>query len=173
MRVCRRCDGELQGHPNKRFCEACRVIAANEGKVRREHERRELWTNEQWEAWHQYRRAADARRRRTASPERKSRDRARRATRRAQKRTTAVELIRYEDIYDRDRGICQLCFTDVPLSLNWPHEGAGTLDHIYPLVLGGCHVWDNLQLVHSRCNIAKGAKLTCLVVVPPPSLLIK
>lgn len=62
----------------------------------------------------------------------------------------------------RDKDICQLC----GLKVDWTdYEIKGKLkicgnmypsiDHIKPISLGGLHSWDNIQLVHRRCNSSK------------------
>ena len=56
-------------------------------------------------------------------------------------------------IYERDRGICQLC--------REPIRGAWDLDHIIPKSRGGADHWDNLRLTHPRCNRSRG-NLACL-----------
>lgn len=53
-------------------------------------------------------------------------------------------------VIERDGYICGLCGGDVdPSDVH--------LDHIRPWSKGGASVLDNLQVSHSRCNIAKGA----------------
>ncbi len=52
-------------------------------------------------------------------------------------------------LYKRAHGICQLCFTYVE-----PRRASP--DHILPFSKGGTHIWDNLQLVHLKCNLRKG-----------------
>ena len=53
-------------------------------------------------------------------------------------------------IYERDRGICQLCKKPVA-------QAKMSLDHIIPLSRGGGHTPDNLQLTHLTCNLRKNA----------------
>ena len=74
------------------------------------------------------------------------------AKRRALKKGATVEKVDRGEIYIRDNGICGICKTRVPL-----HEV--TLDHIIPLVKGGEHSKQNIQLAHRSCNSAKGSKL--------------
>lgn len=52
-------------------------------------------------------------------------------------------------VYDRDRGICQLC--KQPLNIEEMN-----LDHIIPVSLGGVTLWENLQATYAKCNISKG-----------------
>lgn len=52
-------------------------------------------------------------------------------------------------LFNRDKGICQLCFRPVK-------EIHATKDHIIPKSLGGGNGQDNLQLAHHWCNLIKG-----------------
>jgi hypothetical protein len=58
-------------------------------------------------------------------------------------------------IYQRDRGICQLCWTRVSRAYTWPDGRVPSRDHIVPLSLGGRDEAANIQLAHLGCNIAK------------------
>jgi len=64
---------------------------------------------------------------------------------------TITELVYYDEIYERDEGICQLCWQPVSF------EG-GTMDHKTPLAKGGPHIKTNIQLAHKRCNNEKGSE---------------
>lgn len=55
--------------------------------------------------------------------------------------------------YQQQGGICPLCGKSMH-PLDNLH-----LDHIHPVARGGLHVGWNLQLTHSLCNLAKGAKV--------------
>lgn len=50
-------------------------------------------------------------------------------------------------VYDRDGGKCQECGSSFDLQY----------DHVIPVALGGATSLDNLQLLCSACNLAKGA----------------
>lgn len=52
-------------------------------------------------------------------------------------------------LYQRDKGVCALCKEHVT-----PKQAS--MDHIKPVAEGGAHTWDNVQLVHVRCNKVKG-----------------
>lgn len=52
-------------------------------------------------------------------------------------------------LFKRDKGICALCSTAVT-----PKQAS--MDHKIPIADGGTHTWDNIQLVHIRCNKVKG-----------------
>lgn len=69
--------------------------------------------------------------------------------RKARKRgASSGTVVRYDDIFIRDRGLCQICKN--PVIEN------GSLDHIIPLSLGGVHTEWNLQLAHNLCNTKRG-----------------
>lgn len=57
--------------------------------------------------------------------------------------------ITYQGLFERDKGICQLCMKPVPLEY-------ATIDHKKPYALGGTHTWNNVQLAHFNCNAKKG-----------------
>ncbi len=73
-------------------------------------------------------------------------------TRRERFKAAFVKRVRKAVIYQRDQGLCQICGSAVP-----PDDVH--LDHIVPLCRGGTHEPDNVQLVHWRCNRAKGRYL--------------
>lgn len=56
-------------------------------------------------------------------------------------------------LYRRDRGLCGICGYFVESNL-------ASIDHVTPLSRGGLHKWDNVQLVHVRCNKRKGVRTT-------------
>lgn len=62
--------------------------------------------------------------------------------------------ITLDEVYRRDKGICQLCGEYV-----MPKHAS--IDHIVPLdpKHGGTHTWDNVQLVHLKCNLVKGNRV--------------
>lgn len=49
-------------------------------------------------------------------------------------------------------GVCALCG-------EWVQPRYASIDHTHPLSLGGTHTWDNVQLVHLRCNLVKGNRV--------------
>ena len=80
-------------------------------------------------------------------------NKARNAKQSALKRgATIAELIYYDEIYDRDQGICQICWKPVAFK-------KGTMDHKHPLSKGGQHVKSNVQLAHLSCNNDKGSRV--------------
>jgi 5-methylcytosine-specific restriction endonuclease McrA len=64
--------------------------------------------------------------------------------------TVALEVV-----YQRDRGVCQLCHRCVAPDRNRPKRDWPTVDHIIPLSKGGPHDYSNTQLAHFGCNSAK------------------
>lgn len=71
---------------------------------------------------------------------------------RTRKRSAYVAPVVLSEIYERDKGYCQICGEPVELT-------RASLDHIIPLFLGGTHEPNNVQISHSRCNSGKGIKL--------------
>lgn len=61
------------------------------------------------------------------------------------------EIVDFRDLYEARKGICGICCEPVGF-----HDF--TVDHVLPLVLGGPHLFENLQLAHKDCNTKKGAK---------------
>lgn len=54
-------------------------------------------------------------------------------------------------IWEAVDGLCGLCGIEVPLT-------EMTIDHILPLVLGGNHVYSNVQPAHYDCNVHRGIR---------------
>lgn len=66
--------------------------------------------------------------------------------------------IRREDVFERDKYICQICGIKCdPNDRGWGANGAThpTIDHIIPLSKGGTHTWDNVQCACGLCNSTK------------------
>lgn len=70
-------------------------------------------------------------------------------------------------VYEKNRKIilasqnhCALCGRQIDKTLKYPHPLSASIDHITPLSKGGHpSALDNLQLVHTACNIKKSNKL--------------
>lgn len=77
--------------------------------------------------------------------------------RRARLRNVETEVFLDVEIYERDGWTCGLCKEPVDPSLVWPHRMSASLDHITPIILGGTHTKDNVQLAHLSCNSAEGS----------------
>lgn len=65
----------------------------------------------------------------------------------------------------RDGGTCKLCGDPIDWN-DYKIDSAGSwiagarypsIDHIYPICMGGKHEWSNVQLAHFLCNRLKGA----------------
>ena len=83
---------------------------------------------------------------------------------RARKYGVAYESgITLKKLWERDGGICQIC--GKPCDWNdrsWNKYCGPTYpsdDHIIPMVKGGPHTWDNVQLAHMMCNSEKGDRI--------------
>jgi hypothetical protein len=61
-------------------------------------------------------------------------------------------------IYYGNKGICQLCFQPIDLTLDYPNPMSFSIDHIVPVSLGGTHKLKNLQSAHLLCNSKRGNK---------------
>ena len=60
---------------------------------------------------------------------------------------------------DRDGDHCRYCGFKIDFDAGQYEDLAPEIDHVVPLAAGGTHTWDNVQLLHGRCNRAKGARL--------------
>lgn len=67
-----------------------------------------------------------------------------------------VQAVHKWSVFHRDNWICQLCDGPVDRYLPWPDPYSPSLDHVVPVSKGGEHTYENTQLAHLRCNIAKG-----------------
>ena len=81
-------------------------------------------------------------------------DRAREGIRRYRtlKLNAYVAPVDFEFIYQRDKGLCQICLKPV-------ERTRATLDHIIPLARGGTHEPNNVQIAHGSCNSSKGVRI--------------
>jgi 5-methylcytosine-specific restriction endonuclease McrA len=75
--------------------------------------------------------------------------------RRARERNAFIARVIRKEIFVRDHWICGICGQPVDQTLNFPHPGSKSLDHIVPLVGGGKHEPSNVQLAHFMCNSLK------------------
>ncbi|NBT47133.1 MAG: HNH endonuclease [Actinobacteria bacterium] len=61
-----------------------------------------------------------------------------------------------EQVWDRDGGICQLCFEIVPIDLvNHNDPMYPNIDHIVGITKGGTNKFDNVRLTHRKCNLGR------------------
>ena len=71
--------------------------------------------------------------------------------------------INLKKLYERDSSICHIC--GKPCDWNDFEKKDGyfiakdnypSIDHVFPLSLGGKHEWENVRLAHMKCNYEKG-----------------
>jgi len=60
------------------------------------------------------------------------------------------------EIGDRNGWVCWLCKERIDPSLQHPHPGSKSIDHLLPLVDGGKDTLANVQIAHLSCNCARG-----------------
>ena len=77
------------------------------------------------------------------------------AQRRARKRAVPSEKYNFNEIFQRDKGRCQICRRPVNRKWKSPHRLSPVLDHIVPIARGGHDTKANVQLAHSICNARK------------------
>ena len=65
------------------------------------------------------------------------------------------EQVRFDEIVQRDLGVCHICGNDVKLSLPRTSRMGATLDHVVPIAKGGLDSLENVRLAHWICNIRK------------------
>jgi 5-methylcytosine-specific restriction endonuclease McrA len=130
--------------------------------------------NAAWREWatsHKAELSASARDRREANPERRSELLAewrannpaaalthgyQRRRRRSGLPDDITESVDPDVVFERDRGICQLCRLPVDPDLVMPHPMCSTTDHVIPVVDARCtHSYANVQLAHWDCNRRK------------------
>ena len=73
------------------------------------------------------------------------------STRRARKLAQFVEVVDPRVVFQRANGLCGICRGPVDPASRWE------VDHVMPLVRGGTHSYDNVQLAHRSCNRRKHA----------------
>jgi 5-methylcytosine-specific restriction endonuclease McrA len=75
--------------------------------------------------------------------------------RRARLREAFVEDVALFDLYNAANGQCMLCLATIDLDLAYPNPLSPSVDHIKPLIKGGLHSRENLQIAHLSCNRKK------------------
>ena len=68
---------------------------------------------------------------------------------------SSKETVEYEKVYERDKGVCQICGLPVSADKFIDESWGGSIDHVIPLSMGGEHTIDNCQLAHRICNSLK------------------
>lgn len=72
----------------------------------------------------------------------------------------SVNMRRWVDkIGNEDGWVCWLCNHPVAPALFWPHQYAGSVDHVIPASLGGTDERHNLRLAHLTCNCSRSNRL--------------
>jgi hypothetical protein len=64
--------------------------------------------------------------------------------------------VRFNEVWERDKGLCRICGKPIDKTLPPTDSMALNIDHIIPVSVGGSHCIDNVQLSHRACNINKG-----------------
>jgi 5-methylcytosine-specific restriction endonuclease McrA len=62
-------------------------------------------------------------------------------------------------VAERDLFVCHICNELVDMSLPRTSKMGATLDHVFPLSLGGDDSMENVKLAHWICNVKKSNKL--------------
>lgn len=85
-------------------------------------------------------------------------------TKRKKCRTQESKYINLEALYRRDKGICWLCGEPCDISLDPNDNYYPSIDHVYPVSLGGKDTWDNVRLAHRICNTRKSNKIDVVAI---------
>lgn len=67
-------------------------------------------------------------------------------------RVECDHTINLVEVFRKAAGMCGIC-------KKWVQPGRASMDHTFPLSMGGTHTWDNIQLTHLKCNLRKGARI--------------
>jgi 5-methylcytosine-specific restriction endonuclease McrA len=78
--------------------------------------------------------------------------------RRMKKEAAGTEKFSIEQVRRRDGDACAWCNEAIDFDLAYPHPMYPTMDHVLALANSGAHTLANVQLMHKRCNSAKGAR---------------
>lgn len=79
---------------------------------------------------------------------------------RAKVRGAPAEIgITIHKLIKRDGLNCALCGLPCYPGGDYQADLYPTIDHIIPISKGGGHTWDNVQVVHRRCNLNKGSSV--------------
>lgn len=66
-----------------------------------------------------------------------------------------IDNFTYNDLFIRDKGICQICGMPISTNKEIDNNWNGTIDHIIPLSRGGKNSKQNCQITHRICNSMK------------------
>lgn len=79
--------------------------------------------------------------------------------RRARKRGAYVEDVRRAEVFARDNYTCHICGKPLAMGETAPHPKSPTIDHLWPLALGGTHEPSNVRAAHFLCNSRRGDRV--------------
>lgn len=85
-------------------------------------------------------------------------------TKRKMCRTQESRFINLDALYKRDNGLCWLCGKPCDMSLDPNDNYYPSIDHVYPVSLGGKDSWDNVRLAHRICNTKKSNKIDMVAI---------
>lgn len=75
---------------------------------------------------------------------------------RALKRSGVWEYYDRFEVFSRDNGICCICLVAIDITLKSPHKLSFTIQHLWPISLGGPDILDNVAPAHFSCNSKVG-----------------
>lgn len=73
--------------------------------------------------------------------------------------TEESKTITLSKLYDRDEGTCWICGGRCDKDADPNSNYYPSIDHVFPIALGGKDEWSNIKLAHRICNSLKGAKI--------------
>ena len=79
-------------------------------------------------------------------------------------RTEESKYINLMTLYRRDKGICWLCGKPCDITLDPNDNYYPSIDHVFPVSLGGKDRWDNVKLAHRICNTVKNNETDMVVI---------
>lgn len=74
-------------------------------------------------------------------------------------KTKESREINLVSLFNRDKGICWLCGKPCDMSLKPNDNYYPSIDHVFPVSLGGKDTWGNVKLAHRICNVLKQNKI--------------
>ncbi len=68
------------------------------------------------------------------------------------------------EIFCRDNWVCHLCQEPIDPTIKNPDPMSSSIDHFWPLSLGGPHIRANVFAAHLGCNCSKQDKMPEVVI---------